>query len=99
MKLELKLKHHTAVVHPKAEDDRNCDAQSNGLFIGIERNSMGALKAINAAELAIETDPRNVKVPLDEVIDTMWETAQHMNTKYKETSEGGLAVRVSLSDC
>ena len=40
MKLELKLKHHTAVVHPKAEDDRNCDAQSNGLFIGIERNSM-----------------------------------------------------------
>ena len=65
----------------------------------IERNSMGALKAINAAELAIETDPKNVKVPLDEVIDTMWETAQHMNTKYKETSEGGLAVRVSLSDC
>lgn len=65
----------------------------------IERNSMGALKAINAAELAMETDPKNVKVPLDEVIDTMWETAQHMNTKYKETSEGGLAVRVSLSDC
>lgn len=65
----------------------------------IERNSMGAIKAINAAELAMDTDPNNVKVPLDEVVDTMWETAQNMNTKYKETSEGGLAVRVSLSDC
>ena len=65
----------------------------------IERNSMGAIKAINAAELALETDPKNVKVPLDKVIDTMWETAKDMNTKYKETSEGGLAVRVSLSDC
>jgi L-serine dehydratase len=65
----------------------------------IERNSMGAIKAINAAELALETDPKNVKVPLDEVVNTMWETAKDMNTKYKETSEGGLAVRVSLSDC
>lgn len=65
----------------------------------IERNSMGAIKAINAAELALETDPKNVKVPLDKVVDTMWETAKDMNTKYKETSEGGLAVRVSLSDC
>lgn len=65
----------------------------------IERNSMGAIKAINAAELALETDPNNAKVPLDKVIDTMWETAKDMNTKYKETSEGGLAVRVNISDC
>jgi len=65
----------------------------------IERNSMGAIKAINAAELALETDPKNVKVPFDEVVNTMWETAKDMHTKYKETSEGGLAVRVSLSDC
>ena len=65
----------------------------------IERNSMGAIKAINAAELALDTDPKNVKVPLDKVVDTMWETAKDMHTKYKETSEGGLAVRVSLSDC
>ncbi len=65
----------------------------------IERNSMGAIKAINAAELALETHPSNVKVPLDKVVDTMWETAQNMKTIYKETSEGGLAVRVSLSDC
>jgi len=65
----------------------------------IERNSMGAIKAINAAELALETDPNNVKVPLDKVVSTMWETAKDMNNKYKETSEGGLAVGVFMSDC
>jgi L-serine dehydratase len=65
----------------------------------IERNSMGAIKAINAAELALETDPNNVKVPLDKVVNTMWETAKDMNNKYKETSEGGLAVGVNLTDC
>ena len=65
----------------------------------IERNSMGAIKAINAAELAIDTDPKNVKVPLDKVVQTMWETAKDMNSKYKETSEGGLAVGVNMSDC
>jgi L-serine dehydratase len=65
----------------------------------IERNTMGAIKAINAAELALETKPENVKVPLDKVIDTMWQTAKDMNNKYKETSEGGLAVAVNMSDC
>ncbi len=65
----------------------------------IERNSMGAIKAINAAELALDTDPANTKVPLDKVINTMWETAKDMNSKYKETSTGGLAVGVFLSDC
>ncbi|MEL7268877.1 MAG: L-serine ammonia-lyase [Bacteroidota bacterium] len=65
----------------------------------IERNSMGAIKAINAAELALETNPEDAKVPLDKVIKTMWETAKDMNSKYKETSEGGLAVGVNLSDC
>lgn len=65
----------------------------------IERNTMGAIKAINAAELALETDVKNVKVPLDKVIDTMWQTAKDMNSKYKETSEGGLAVAVNMADC
>lgn len=65
----------------------------------IERNSMGAIKAINAAELALDRDGSHAKVPLDKVIETMWETAKDMNSKYKETSEGGLAVRVNLSDC
>ena len=65
----------------------------------IERNTMGAIKAINAAELALATDAKNTKVPLDKVIDTMWQTAKDMNSKYKETSEGGLAVAVNMADC
>ena len=65
----------------------------------IERNTMGAIKAINAAELALETDAKNAKVPLDKVVNTMWETAKDMNSKYKETSEGGLAIGVNLTDC
>jgi len=65
----------------------------------IERNAMGAIKAINSAEMALETDPKNSLVPLDKVIDTMWETAKDMNKNYKETSEGGLAVTVGLADC
>lgn len=65
----------------------------------IERNAMGAIKAINAAELALETNPKEVKVTLDDVVKTMWETAKDMNNKYKETSEGGLAVAVNIADC
>ena len=65
----------------------------------IERNAMGAIKAINAAELALDTNPEHVKVPLDKVVNTMWETAKDMHSKYKETSEGGLAVGVYLTDC
>ena len=65
----------------------------------IERNAMGAIKAINAAELALDTDSHNIKVPFDKVINTMWETAKDMHTKYKETSEGGLAVSVNIADC
>lgn len=65
----------------------------------IERNTMGAIKAIHAAELALETDAKNILVPLDKVVATMWETAKDMNSKYKETSEGGLAIGVGLADC
>ncbi|MDX6746800.1 L-serine ammonia-lyase [Polaribacter sp. PL03] len=65
----------------------------------IERNSMGAIKAIHAAEIALETNPKESLVHLDDVIDTMWETAKDMNKNYKETSEGGLAVTVRIVDC
>jgi len=65
----------------------------------IERNSMGAIKAINAASIATDRNPKDVKVTLDQVIKTMWETAQDMNRKYKETSEGGLATAVNIVDC
>lgn len=65
----------------------------------IERNAMGAIKAINAAELAIDSDPKDAKVPLDKVVRTMRETAEDMHSKYKETSQGGLAIDVGLADC
>ena len=65
----------------------------------IERNSMGAIKAINASEMALDADPKEAIVPLDKVVNTMWETAKDMNSKFKETSEGGLAIGVNMSDC
>ena len=59
----------------------------------IERNAMGAVKAINAARLAMHGDGSH-KVTLDQVISTMRQTGLDMSTRYKETSEGGLAVNV-----
>jgi len=58
---------------------------------------MGAIKAITAAQIALDRDANHAKVPLDSVIKTMWETAQDMHSKYKETSDGGLAVNVSVN--
>ncbi len=63
----------------------------------IERNSMGAMKAITAANLALSFDPSNSKVDLDTVIKTMWDTAKAMDSKFKETSEGGLAFNISVT--
>ena len=59
----------------------------------IERNSMGALKAINAARLALMSDGSHL-VSLDAVIETMRQTGHDLKSKYKETSLGGLAVTV-----
>lgn len=63
----------------------------------IERNTMGAIKAITASQLALQTNPDNAKVSLDAVVKTMWQTALDMNSKYKETADGGLAVNIPLS--
>ena len=63
----------------------------------IERNAMGAMKAITAAHLALSSVPERARVSLDDVIETMWATAQDMSVKYKETAEGGLAVRIPVS--
>ena len=59
----------------------------------IERNAMGAVKAINAARLAMHGDGTH-KVSLDQVIETMRQTGLDMSSSYKETSQGGLAVNV-----
>jgi L-serine dehydratase len=91
MAAEIAMEHHLGMT---------CDPIGGLVQIPcIERNTMGAIKAINAAELAMETDSKNAKVPLDKVIETMWKTAKDMNSKYKETSEGGLAVAVNMADC
>jgi len=91
MAAEIAMEHHLGLT---------CDPIGGLVQIPcIERNSMGAIKAINAAELALDSNPADAKVPLDKVVQTMWETAKDMNSKYKETSQGGLAVGVFLSDC
>ena len=59
----------------------------------IERNAMGAVKAINAARIALRGDGQH-KVSLDKVIETMRRTGADMSTKYKETARGGLALTV-----
>jgi L-serine ammonia-lyase len=59
----------------------------------IERNAMGAVKAVNSARIAMKGDGTHF-VPLDDVIKTMLDTGRDMNNKYKETSLGGLAVNV-----
>jgi L-serine dehydratase len=59
----------------------------------IERNAMGAIKAINASRLALRGNGTQ-KVSLDKVIKTMWDTGNDMKSKYKETARGGLAVNI-----
>ncbi len=59
----------------------------------IERNAIGAVKAVNASRLALRASEHH-KVSLDQVIETMRQTGMDMSRKYKETSEGGLAVNV-----
>lgn len=91
MAAEIAMEHHLGLT---------CDPIGGLVQIPcIERNAMGAIKAINACEMALDADAANAKVPLDKVIETMWQTAQDMNTKYKETSTGGLAIHVAMSDC
>lgn len=90
---EIAMEHHLGLT---------CDPVAGLVQIPcIERNCMGALKAIAAATLALQRDPAEAKVSLDKVIDTMWATAIDMSDKYKETAEGGLAINVpvNLSDC
>ena len=83
MAAEIAMEHHLGLT---------CDPVGGLVQIPcIERNSMGAAKAISAAHLAMESDPAHAKVSLDAVIRSMWATAQDMSDKYKETSEGGLA--------
>lgn len=89
MAAEIAMEHHLGLT---------CDPIGGLVQIPcIERNTMGAIKAITAAQLALQSNPDKAKVSLDAVVKTMWETAQDMNAKYKETADGGLAVNIPLS--
>ena len=93
MAAEIAMEHHLGMT---------CDPIAGLVQVPcIERNTMGAIKAITASQLALQSSPDYAKVSLDAVVETMWETAQDMNSKYKETAEGGLALNIplSLSEC
>ena len=93
MAAEIAMEHHLGLT---------CDPIGGLVQIPcIERNTMGAIKAITACQLALQGNPGSAKVSLDGVIKTMWETAMDMNQKYKETSDGGLAtnIPVNISEC
>jgi L-serine dehydratase len=93
MAAEIAMEHHLGLT---------CDPVAGLVQVPcIERNTMGAVKAITASQLALQSNPDLAKVSLDAVVSTMWETARDMNDKYKETADGGLAVRipVNLTEC
>ena len=92
MAAEIAMEHHLGLT---------CDPIEGLVQIPcIERNTMGAIKAITAANLALASDPHAAKISLDDIIQTMWETAKDMNHKYKETSLGGLSnISVCVSEC
>lgn len=93
MAAEIAMEHHLGLT---------CDPVGGLVQIPcIERNAMGAMKAITACNLALVSKPEDALVDLDAVIKTMWDTAQDMHHNYKETSEGGLAINlpVILPDC
>ncbi len=93
MAAEIAMEHHLGLT---------CDPVGGLVQIPcIERNAMGAMKAITASQIALASDHHFAKVSLDNVIKTMWDTAEDMNSKYKETAEGGLAINipVSMPDC
>src|SRR5690606_20880619 len=93
MAAEIAMEHHLGLT---------CDPVAGLVQIPcIERNAMGAVKAVTAAQLALQGDPRAARVSLDDAVRTMWQTALDMSEKYKETSEGGLAINipVTLSEC
>jgi L-serine dehydratase len=82
---EIALEHHLGMT---------CDPVGGLVQVPcIERNALGAVKAVTAASLAIKGDGRHF-VPLDAAIETMRQTGMDMNERYKETSLGGLAVNV-----
>ena len=86
---EIALEHHLGMT---------CDPVKGLVQVPcIERNGLGAIKAVSAASLALRGDGKHL-VPLDACIETMRQTGLDMSERYKETSLGGLAVNVPIAD-
>jgi L-serine dehydratase len=85
---EIALEHHLGMT---------CDPAGGLVQVPcIERNALGAIKAVSSASLALRGDGTHF-LPLDNCIETMRQTGQDMSTRYKETSTGGIAV--NLPEC
>jgi L-serine dehydratase len=92
---KVKSLYFTKLTKKNRERHYRCDPIKDLMQIPcIEGNAMGAVKAINAARIALRGDGSHA-VSLDQVIDTMLQTGVDLTTKYKETSQGGLAVNVT----
>jgi L-serine dehydratase len=93
MAAEIAMEHHLGLT---------CDPIGGLVQIPcIERNAIGAAKAITASNLALVSNPNDALVNFDVVVKSMWDTARDMNGKYKETAEGGLAFNlpIALPEC
>ncbi|MEI6898095.1 MAG: L-serine ammonia-lyase [Psychromonas sp.] len=85
---EIAMEHHLGLT---------CDPVAGQVQVPcIERNAISAMKAINASRMAMHrmSKPR---ISLDKVIETMYETGKDMNVKYRETSQGGLAIKIAYT--
>jgi len=85
---EIAMEHHLGLT---------CDPVAGQVQVPcIERNAISSMKAINASRMAMRrhTTP---SVSLDKVIETMYETGKDMNAKYRETSQGGLAIKIAYT--
>ncbi|WP_022940704.1 L-serine ammonia-lyase [Psychromonas hadalis] len=85
---EIAMEHHLGLT---------CDPVAGQVQVPcIERNAISAMKAINASRMAMRRHSKP-RVSLDKVIETMYETGKDMNAKYRETSQGGLAIKIAYT--
>ncbi|MCE2595799.1 L-serine ammonia-lyase [Motilimonas cestriensis] len=85
---EIAMEHHLGLT---------CDPVAGQVQVPcIERNAISSMKAVNASRMALRRNSE-ARVSLDKVIETMYETGKDMNSKYRETSQGGLAIKIAFT--
>lgn len=91
MAAEIAMEHHLGLT---------CDPIAGLVQVPcIERNAMGAIKAITASNIAMNSSPDEAIVKFKDILEVMNDTAENMDKKFKETSLGGLAIKVNLPEC